>query len=72
MGHMVEPTPEVLDYLAKFGARESSEQERCRTETQSRSDAMMQIAPEQGAFLGLLVRMTGATLLHRGGQLHRL
>jgi len=60
MGHMVEPTPEVLDYLAKFGARESSEQERCRTETQSRSDAMMQIAPEQGAFLGLLVRMTGA------------
>ncbi len=60
MGHMVEPTPRVLAYLAKIGARESQEQERCRTETQIRDDAQMQIAPEQGAFLGLLVRMTGA------------
>ena len=60
MGHMVEPTPQLLDYLAKFGARESQEQDRCRTETQSRADAQMQIAPEQGAFLGLLIRMIGA------------
>jgi predicted O-methyltransferase YrrM len=60
MGHMVEPTPKVLKYLANIGARETPEQERCRTETQSRDDGMMQIAPEQGAFLGLLVRMTGA------------
>lgn len=60
MGHMVEPTPEVLEYLAKIGARESPEQQRCRMETQSREDGEMQIAPEQGAFLGLLVRMTGA------------
>ena len=60
MGHMVEPTPQLLEYLAKFGARESQEQERCRTETQSRADAQMQIAPEQGAFLGLLIRMIGA------------
>jgi predicted O-methyltransferase YrrM len=60
MGHMVEPTPQLLDYLAKFGARETQEQERCRTETQSRADAQMQIAPEQGAFLSLLIRMIGA------------
>jgi len=60
MGHMVEPTPQLLEYLAKFGARESQEQDRCRTETQSRADAQMQIAPEQGAFLGLLIRMIGA------------
>lgn len=60
MGHMVEPTPQVLDYLAKFGARETAEQERCRTETRTRADAQMQIAPEQGAFLGLLIRMIGA------------
>ena len=60
MGHMVEPTPQLLEYLANFGARESQEQERCRTETQSRADAQMQIAPEQGAFLGLLIRMIGA------------
>jgi predicted O-methyltransferase YrrM len=57
---MVEPTPEVLDYLAKMGARESAELRRCRQETARRDDWVMQIAPEQGAFLALLVRMTGA------------
>ena len=60
MGHMVEPTPRVLEYLARIGARETAEQARCRRETQSRKDAVMQIAPEQAGFLGLLVRMTGA------------
>ena len=60
MGHMVEPTPQILAYLARFGGRETSVQERCRRETQDRDDAEMQIAPEQGAFLGLLVRMIGA------------
>ena len=60
MGHMVEPTPRVLEYLARIGARETAEQVRCRRETQSRKDAVMQIAPEQAGFLGLLVRMTGA------------
>ena len=60
MGHMVEPTPRVLDYLARLGARETPEQQSCRTETAKRDDAVMQIAPEQGAFLALLVRMTGA------------
>jgi predicted O-methyltransferase YrrM len=60
MGHMVEPTPPVLEYLARIGGRESAEQARCRRETQKRNDAVMQIAPEQGAFLALLVRMTGA------------
>ena len=60
MGHMVEPSPRVLDYLARVGARETAEQQRCREETAKRNDAVMQIAPEQGAFLSLLVRMTGA------------
>ena len=60
MGHMVEPTPEVLEYLAKIGARETQVQQQCRRETQSRADAVMQIAPEQGGFLGLLVKMIGA------------
>jgi predicted O-methyltransferase YrrM len=60
MGHMVEPTPELLAYLAKIGARESRELRRCREETARRDDAVMQIAPEQGAFLALLVRMTEA------------
>ena len=60
MGHMVEPTPRLLDYLARIGARETPEQLRCRKETAKRDDAVMQIAPEQGAFLSLLVRITGA------------
>ena len=60
MGHMVEPTPQVLEYLARVGARETPEQARCRAETARRADAVMQIAPEQAAFLGLLVRITGA------------
>jgi predicted O-methyltransferase YrrM len=60
MGHMVEPTPEVLAYLAHTGARETHEQTLCRTETHRRADSEMQIAPEQGAFLALLIRLIGA------------
>ena len=60
MGHMIEPSPRVLEYLAKLGGRETSEQHACRIETQKRADAVMQIAPEQAAFLSLLVKMLGA------------
>jgi predicted O-methyltransferase YrrM len=60
MGHMVEPTPRVLEYLARIGSREIAELALCRKQTQGRADAVMQIAPEQGAFLALLVQMTGA------------
>lgn len=60
MGHMVEPTPRLLEYLATIGARESREQLRCRKDTAARDDAAMQIAPEQAGFLALLVRMLGA------------
>jgi predicted O-methyltransferase YrrM len=34
---------------------------RLREETAPRADAGMQVSPEQGQFLGMLVRMTGAT-----------
>jgi predicted O-methyltransferase YrrM len=57
---MVEPSAELLDYLARYGARELTELTRCRKETAKRNDAVMQIAPEQGAFLALLVRIVGA------------
>lgn len=60
MGHMVSPSPRVLDYLAKLGGRETPAQLACRIETQKRADAVMQIAPEQAAFLALLVKMSGA------------
>ena len=60
MGHMVDPSPRLSAYLAKMGGRENAAQLSCRRQTQRRDDAMMQVAPEQGAFLGLLVKMLGA------------
>ena len=72
MGHMVEPTPRLLEYLAQIGGRETRNRCAAAWKPQRRSDAVMQIAPEQGAFLGLLVRMTGATALYRSRQFHRL
>jgi predicted O-methyltransferase YrrM len=59
MGHMVDPSPRLLEYLAKLGGLETAAQEACRIETQKRADAVMQIAPEQAAFLSLLVKMSG-------------
>jgi caffeoyl-CoA O-methyltransferase len=58
---MIEPNENVLNYLTQVGARETAAQKRCREETQSTPLAMMQIAPEQGAFLAMLARLTGAT-----------
>jgi predicted O-methyltransferase YrrM len=49
-----------MDYLTRVGARETAAQVRCREETQKLPMAMMQIAPEQGAFLALLAKLTGA------------
>jgi len=60
MGRMVEPNPAVLAYLTRFGGRETAVQQRCRVETQRRSDAVMQISPEQAASLALLARLAGA------------
>ena len=61
MGHMVNPSPRLLAYLAKLGGRETAAQQACRLETQKRDNAVMQIAPEQAAVLGLLIKMTGAS-----------
>lgn len=60
MGHMVDPTPRLLAYLAKVGGRETAAQKACRIQTQKRDNAVMQIAPEQAAFLGLLIKITSA------------
>jgi len=57
---MVDPSPRLLAYLAKMGGRESAAQKACRAQTQKRADAAMQVAPEQGAFLSLLVKMLDA------------
>ncbi|HJW41203.1 MAG TPA: class I SAM-dependent methyltransferase, partial [Rhizomicrobium sp.] len=49
-----------MTYLTKMGAREVPAQARCREETAKMPNAMMQIAPEQGAFLQVLVKLTSA------------
>jgi len=60
MGRMVSPTPQVVEYLARIGGRETAAQIRCRRETERRTDAEMQVTAEQAAALQMLVRMTGA------------
>ena len=56
----LEPTEELLAYLARWGARTDEVLERVRAETAERPDAMMQIAPDQGALMELIVRLIGA------------
>ena len=62
MGSFVKATDALMDYLSRLGAREHPAQTRCREETLTMGRAaVMQIAPEQGAFLALMVRLIGAT-----------
>jgi len=61
MGNFVQATDAVIAYLTQVGARETPAQIRCREETQKHPAAIMQIAPEQGAFLQVLVKLMGAT-----------
>jgi predicted O-methyltransferase YrrM len=62
MGRFVQSTDRLMEYLSRYGAREVPAQIRCREETARMGQiAMMQIAPEQGAFLAMLVRLIGAT-----------
>ena len=52
--------PDLRDYLLSVGMRESDIQKRLRAETAKLSESRMQIAPEQGQFMALLVELTGA------------
>jgi caffeoyl-CoA O-methyltransferase len=60
MGRFVHATETLMTYLSQMGAREVPAQIRCREETAKMPNAMMQIAPEQGAFLQVLVKLTSA------------
>ena len=60
MGRFVKATDALMEYLSRLGAREVAAQVHCREETQKLPMGMMQIAPEQGAFLALLARLTNA------------
>ncbi len=53
-------SPELHTYLLAHGVREPDVLRRLREETSTMEQASMQIAPEQGAFMAMLVRMLGA------------
>jgi predicted O-methyltransferase YrrM len=55
----LEPTEELVAYLARWGARTDPVLDRIRAETAQRADAEMQISPDQGALMELVVRLIG-------------
>jgi predicted O-methyltransferase YrrM len=54
-------SPELAAYIRSVSLREPELLRRLREETAPRADAGLQVSPEQGQFIGMLVRMTGAT-----------
>ena len=60
MSRMIPVTEELMAYVQRVGAREHPALRRCREETATMSNANMQIAPEQGAFLALLAKLVSA------------
>ena len=56
----IELTEPLYQYLLAHGVREHPALARLRAETAAHPQANMQIAPEQGAFMQLLVRLIGA------------
>jgi len=62
MGRRTRPLDDRLyDYLLEVSLREPDVLRRLRQETESHPHGEMQIAPEQGQFMALLVRLLGAT-----------
>jgi predicted O-methyltransferase YrrM len=53
-------TGDLIAYIRSVGVHEDADLAALREETARHPHAMMQIATEQGAFMGLLVRMLGA------------
>ena len=53
-------TESTYQYLLSISSRESNVLERLRQETAALPNASMQISPDQGQFMGLLVRLMGA------------
>ncbi len=60
MRHTIEMTESLYDYILDHSLREPEILARLREETAALPDAMMQISPEQGQFMTLLVELTGA------------
>jgi caffeoyl-CoA O-methyltransferase len=53
-------TPELAAYIRSVSLREPDLLRQLREETAARADMGLQISPEQGQFLGMLVRLMGA------------
>ena len=53
-------TDDLVDYIQRLGVREHPVLEKLREDTARMPNAQMQIAPEQGAFMALLVQLLGA------------
>lgn len=53
-------TDSLYDYLLEHSTRESDAARALREETQTLSERNMAIAPEQGQFMQMLARLTGA------------
>lgn len=60
MSRLMRVTEDLMAYIERVGARETKAQARCREETQAMPMAMMQIGPDQGAFMTLIARLIGA------------
>lgn len=56
----IELNDKLYDYLLEVSLRESGPQTELRELTQTHKFANMQIAPEQGQFMAMMVRLTGA------------
>ena len=56
-------TDELVDYVRRWGVREHPVLAQLRDDTAQLPERQMQIGPEQGAFMALLVRVTGARRL---------
>ena len=53
-------TPELYHYMQEISLREPEILRQLRLQTQKMSTAGMQISPEQGQFMALLIQLTGA------------
>src|SRR5712692_8042626 len=60
MSRQIKLTDELLAYLHKVSLREAEPLRRLREETAKLPAAGMQISPDQGQFMALLVRLIGA------------
>ncbi len=53
-------TPQLIDYLQKASLREPEVLNKCRAQTSKMSMSQMQISPEQGQFMRLLIQLMNA------------